>query len=83
MADQPLDEIQFDYDTLRLLVNRKRFQMFGKARGHGIAQTARVLGVADTTLGKFLRGEDRKPELRAVMRMMLWVGYTDVKEFVA
>ena len=77
-------EVDFDWDTLRLMVNAKimRDNLIGP-RGSGFTALARTVGVADTALAPFLRGEKHTPSVRTTMRLMVWVGYTDFAEFLA
>lgn len=76
--------VDFDWDTLRLMVNAKirRDGLIGP-RGSGFTALARTVGVADTALAPFLRGEKHTPSVRTAMRLMVWVGYTDFAEFLA
>jgi hypothetical protein len=76
--------VDFDWDALRLMVNAKilRDDLRGP-RGSGYTALARTVGVADTALAPFLRGEAHTPSVRTTMRLMVWVGYTDFAEFLA
>ena len=86
LRDIPLDplKVDFDWNILRLMVNAKiqRDGLIGP-RGSGFTALARTVGVADTALAPFLRGEAHTPSVRTTMRLMVWVGYTDFAEFLA
>lgn len=86
LKDMPLNplKVDFDWDALRLMVNAKilRDNLIGP-RGSGFTALARTVGVADTALAPFLRGEKHTPSVRTTMRLMVWVGYTDFTEFLA
>lgn len=79
----PLDRLDFDWAALRLLVHAKLWAAHHEdPRGRGISAVARELGVADTTLGMFVAGNRHMLSVATTMRLMAWVGYTDLAEFV-
>jgi hypothetical protein len=74
--------MDFDWDVLRLMVNAKMRKEFAGDRGIGFKPLSRIVGVADTALGSFLRGEPGVPTLKTAMRLMAWLGYSDLRDFL-
>lgn len=81
-----LTKIEFDWDTLRLMVNIKLANRPRSARDKyndmGYKELARELGVSDHTVGTFCRGQKGAVTVDTAMRFMAWVGYTDFASFI-
>ena len=79
-----LDKLDFDLDVLRVLVNIQRRRLPknpAKPNDEGFETMAKVLGVSSTALRDFCHGHST-PHLKIVVRLMAWVGYTDMGEFL-
>lgn len=77
-----LDKVEFDLDTLRLVVNTRRMRLpRPKSYDEGFKEMERMLGISATALRSFCHGHST-PSLRTVVRLMAWVGYTDMGEFL-
>ena len=77
-----LDKVDFDLDTLRLVVNTKRMRIpRPRSYDEGFKELERVVGVSASALRAFCHGHST-PTLKTVVRLMAWVGYTDMGEFL-
>lgn len=77
-----LRTVDFDWDVLRFMVNVRLTKELAGTRGRGFSALSRQIGVADTALGQFLRGDPAVPSVRTMVRLMVWLGYTDFAEFL-
>lgn len=75
-------KVDFDWDVLRLMVNAKIYRELKGPRGNGVKPLSRIVGISDTSLGPFLRGDSAQPSVRTVVRLLAWLGYTDFSEFL-
>lgn len=73
----PLNEIDLDWEQLKLLVRVRQFQ-----DGVNLRDLAGMVGLTETTLGRFLRDPGRLLEVRSTIRLMAWLGYSDFAEFL-
>lgn len=70
-------DVEVDWDQLRLMMQVKIYR-----ENVRMADLARTLGVADTALGKFLASTHKQLEANSLIRLMMWLGYTDFTEFL-
>lgn len=75
-----LDKLDFDLDVLRVMVNVARLRLpKSKHDDEGYETMARILGVSSTAMRGFCHGRSA-PALKTVIRLMAWVGYTDLAD---
>lgn len=73
----PLDTMDIDWEALRLMVRAKMFR-----DRIGATALSRIIGVADTALGRFIHSPDKRVEVRTLIRLMMWLGYSDFEPFL-
>lgn len=77
LSTVPLNTVDLDWDALRLMVRAKMFRDEVNK-----AALAKLIAVSDTALGRFLRGGGKQLEVRSVLRLMVWLGWTDLVDFI-
>lgn len=80
-----LNKVDFDFDVLRIMVNAKLRRMPklpNKPNDEGYRTLSKMLGIADTSLRNFCHGDYASLTVRSTVRLMAWVGYTDLIEFL-
>lgn len=79
-----LDRLDFDLNVLRILVNAQRMRLPrapSKPNDEGFRTMGKILGISDSAAREFCHGHSI-PSLKVTVRMMAWVGYTDMGEFL-
>jgi len=77
-----LERLDFDYNVLRILVNTQRRRLKkNHYNDEGFQELSRITGLSGTALRKFCHGTST-PTVRTVIRLMAWVGYSDLEDFL-
>ena len=78
-----LNQLDFDFDVLRIMVNTKRRRLpKSRPNDEGFQALSEITGIADTSLRNFCHGNHAATSTRTLVRLMAWVGYTDLAEFL-